>query len=153
MYYAIVLPLTLLLPVICVAAQASAEARPEVLLLAGKWWVFWAGGVRLLLAGFRQVAQPSFTAREIFQLRETESFAVVRELGFANLAMGTIAFLSLWFPAWLVPAALANALYYGFAAVNHARDRAPKNGLRLTAMLTDFVVVAALAAFLASRWR
>ena len=34
--------------------------------LIGKWFVFWAVGVRLLLASSRQVAQPAFTAQTIF---------------------------------------------------------------------------------------
>jgi len=52
--------------------------------LIGKWFVFWAIGVRLFLAGLRQASKPSFTAKEIFHI---QSFAVIRELGFGNLAI------------------------------------------------------------------
>ena len=36
--------------------------------LIGKWFLFWAAGVRLMLAAFRQLFQPEFTARQIFKI-------------------------------------------------------------------------------------
>ena len=42
------------------------------------------------------------------------------EIGFGNLAMGLIATLSLWVPAFLVPGALAGGFYLGLAGLKHA---------------------------------
>lgn len=62
----------------------------DVLLLVGKWFVFWAVGVRQFLAGIRQVVRPQFTSEEIFGIKTKEPWPIVRELGFANLSMGAL---------------------------------------------------------------
>jgi hypothetical protein len=54
----------------------------------GESFVFWAVGVRLLIAGLRQVANPQFTAERIFNIKSAEPLPVVRELGFANTSTG-----------------------------------------------------------------
>jgi hypothetical protein len=59
--------------------RSSVESAWE---LVFRWFVFWGVGVRLLLAGVRQVIQPSFTAREIFHLASADAEVIVRELGF-----------------------------------------------------------------------
>jgi hypothetical protein len=41
------------------------HAPLDLWLLLGRWFVFWAVGVRLLTAGIRQIAQPRFTAETI----------------------------------------------------------------------------------------
>jgi hypothetical protein len=62
-------------------AAGSSRLHP---VLVSKWFVFWAVGVRLLLAGLRQMVQPGFTARTVLGLKSEESSFVVRELGFAT---------------------------------------------------------------------
>jgi len=49
--------------------------QPDVglILLIGRWFVFWGIGVRLGLAGMRQVLQPGFTVRESFKMRGDEA--------------------------------------------------------------------------------
>ena len=84
-----------------------------------KWFVFWAVGVRLFIAGVRQVAQPQFTAESIFEIKDRAAFALVRELGFANLSTGTLGLANLAVPAWVVPAAIVGGLFYGLAAAGH----------------------------------
>jgi hypothetical protein len=61
-YLAIVVLLMLVLPL----ASLLIETREPGLVLVGKWWNFWAIGVRLFTAGLRQVAKPAFTAEVIF---------------------------------------------------------------------------------------
>jgi hypothetical protein len=46
--------------------------------LAGKWFIFWAVGLRLFIAGLRQVINPSFTAKDIFHIDNKESWVIVR---------------------------------------------------------------------------
>jgi hypothetical protein len=87
--------------------------------LALTWLVFWGVGIRLVIAGFRQIFKPAFKAREIFHLPTTESHIVIRELGFANLTMGLMATATLFFPNWLLPAACMGIFFYGVAGIQH----------------------------------
>ena len=40
------------------------------MVLIGRLWVFWAVGIRLFIAGIRQVVQPGFTAQTIFEAHD-----------------------------------------------------------------------------------
>jgi len=63
MYLAAIVLLMLVLPAGCVIGQIVwSGGAADVMLLVGKWFVFWMVGVRLFMAGVRQVAQPQFTA-------------------------------------------------------------------------------------------
>jgi hypothetical protein len=114
--------------------------------LIGKWFTFWAVGVRLALAGLRQSIQPRFTAREIFNLKGDDALSIVRELGLANIAMGTLGLVSLWLPAVTWPAALVGGLYYGLAGALHL-GRGEKTFNERFAMITDLAIFALLAAY------
>jgi hypothetical protein len=141
MYVPIVVALMLVLPLISVLLQLS-SALPggihaaELMPLIAKWYVFWAMGVRLFLAGLRQVVQPSYTAKTILGLKGDESLLLVREIGFANVAMGSIGLASLLLPAWIIPAALLGGIYYGLAGINHIFQK-HRNRLETVAMVSD----------------
>jgi hypothetical protein len=83
--------------------------------LMGRWFVFWAVGVRLLLSGVIQVVRPDFTSKRIFEIEDPRVFGIVREVGFGNIAIGTIGLASLINIGWVVPSAVAGGLYYGLA--------------------------------------
>jgi hypothetical protein len=102
--------------------------------------------VRLFIAGARQVAQPRFTAQDIFRIHDPASFPIVREVGFANLSFGVLGLCSLFRPGWVIPAAIAGGLYYGLAALGHVPSK-NKNAKEYTAMLTDAFVFLVLAVF------
>ena len=92
MYIVTVLLLCVVLPVGSVVVDhAMAHAAMPWLALLGKWFVFWSGGVRLVLAGLRQLIQPGFTSKEIFGIQSDDPLPLVRELGVANLAAGIAA--------------------------------------------------------------
>jgi hypothetical protein len=111
-YFVVVILLLLVLPVASIALETALSPHAvSRLLLVGKWFVFWAAGVPLFIAGLRQVIQPRFTAEEIFDIRDSSSFVIVRELGFANLSMGTLAIASPFHNDWIVPAAIVGGLY------------------------------------------
>src|ERR1700749_728071 len=95
-YLISVLLFMLLLPVGCILYQWQIEKISLSWPLTGKWFVFWAIGARLFIAGLRQVTKPAFTAKEIFHMTTDESYVVIRELGFANLCFGTLGVLSLF---------------------------------------------------------
>jgi hypothetical protein len=146
-YVATVVLLLLVLPLGSVAIEAARSASGVAYItLVGKWFVFWAVGVRLFIAGVRQVLQPSFTAVEIFGIHEPKTLVIVRELGFANLSMGFLGLGSLWHQAWLVPAAIVGGLYYGFAGLGHV-TQGRKNAKQYTAMITDLLAFAVLLTF------
>jgi hypothetical protein len=147
MYFVMVLLLLLLLPAASVAESYlhSAHNAP-VLFLVGKWYVFWAVGVRLFVAGLRQVIQPQFTAEEIFRLEDRSAFPLVREIGFANLSMGLLGICSLWRSGWIVPAAIVGGLYYGLAGVGHIPQN-DKNSKEWVAMVSDGFVFVVLLVF------
>jgi hypothetical protein len=137
MYFIVVIMLLLVLPAASVILESTISAHgASIMGMIGKWYVFWAGGVRLLLAGLRQVSQPRFTASEIFGLDNVKAFPIVREIGFGNLAMGTLAICTIFRGAWLVPAAMVVCLYYGLAGLGHLlRDE--RNAQETVAMASD----------------
>lgn len=136
MYYAVVVLTMFALPVLSVFVDAHAAGSSIDLLLIGKWFTFWAVGVRLLLAGLRQVIQPRYTANEILGLKGEDSLLLVRELGFANLAIGLIGLLSVLIPNWGGAGGLAGGIFYGLAGVNHI-FQPHRNRLENVAMISD----------------
>jgi hypothetical protein len=147
MYFASVVLLLFVLPVGFVAGETVlSHHASSVLLLTGKWFVFWGIGVRLLMAGVRQTLQPRFTAEEIFHVHDAGSFAIVREVGFANLAMGTLGVWSLFHQGWIVPAAIVGGLYYGLAGVGHVLKK-ERNAKETMAMLSDAFIFVVLLVF------
>jgi hypothetical protein len=149
MYVAMIAALMLVAPLISIAAQIlltdhGAQSAAANLVIVARWYVFWAVGVRLSLAGLRQIFQPRYTAETILGLKGAESLFFVRELGFANVSMGSIAALSLIRPAWVAAAALLGTLYYGLAGINHCFHR-NRNGLQNLALVSDLFAAAVLA--------
>jgi hypothetical protein len=150
MYFASVLLLLLIFPLASIALEAIRFGhRITDMSLIGEWFVFWAVGIRLFIAGLRQVFQPSFTAVEIFEIHEPKAFAIVRELGFANLSIGLLGLGSLWHKESLIPAAVAGGLYYGLAGLGHV-PRPHKNAKEHTAMVSDGFAFLVLLAFVLS---
>jgi hypothetical protein len=150
MYFAVVFFLMLAAPVGSIAIEHSLLHSAEpVMSLIGKWFVFWAVGARLALAGLRQYFEPSFTARQIFDIHGDDALPLVRELGVANFAAGTVGILSLLRPDFILPSAIAATIFYGLAGFRHAAQPT-RNAKESFAMATDlfaFVVLAAFSAF------
>lgn len=151
MYLAAIILLMLVLPLLSVAAQAPMLPDAGALMgLIGKWFTFWAVGVRLFLAGLMQAFRPQFTAEDIFAIGDPSALPIVREVGFGNLAIGILGLLSLFFPDFLLPAALAGGLYYGLAGIGHAL-RKERTAKEQVALVSDFGIFLVLAAFVAAR--
>jgi hypothetical protein len=112
MYFLSVLVLMLLAPAGSIAWEHLHGTAP-LMLLVGKWFVFWSVGVRLTLAGLRQQIQPRFTSKEIFGIESDDALPIVRELGVANLATGVVGLLSLIRPGFVLPVAIAAMIFYG----------------------------------------
>ena len=147
MYYAIVACLMFIFPAVSIAIDASAQASPHsmvsILAVVAKWSVFWMVGVRLLLAGLRQIVQPAFTAKTILGIQGDDALLLVRELGFGNTAFGVLGIATLFMPAWTLAAALAGGIFYGLAGINHA-VQPHRNTLENTAMVSDWCAAVVL---------
>jgi uncharacterized protein DUF6790 len=147
MYFIVVILFLLVCPSVSVAIEAFRfHESLTSLALIGRWWTFWAVGVRLFLAGVRQVVQPRFTAEEIFDIHDPSALPIVREIGCANLSMGTLGICSILRPDWVIPAAIVGSLYYGMAGLVHL-PRKNKNAKEYTAMYSDWFVAGILAWF------
>jgi hypothetical protein len=149
MYIFIVIALMLVLPLISIVAQIiladhGAPHGASNLAVVAKWYVFWAVGVRLSLAGLRQIIQPRYTAETILGFKGTEALFFVRELGFANVAMGSVAIASLFAPSWVTPGAMLGAIYYGLAGIIHCFHKG-RNKLENVALVSDLFAAAVLA--------
>jgi len=150
MYLIVVLALTVVLPIVSVVIESFMSTAP-LMLLVGKWFVFWAAGIRLLLAGLKQVSQPSFTAHEIFKMKTDEALPIVRELGFANFSLGLLGIASIWATSFVLPVAIAGTIFYGAAGVQHVTQKG-KSGNETIAMATDIAAFLALAAYVIYVW-
>jgi hypothetical protein len=145
-YFISVFLLMGLFPVLSILIDTLKNSSPDLILIIGKWFVFWAAGVRLLVAGLRQALQPSFTAEGIFKVKDPGAQDIVREVGFGNISIGIASVLSLGFQSWLVPCALIAGLYYGLAGLVHI-NRPERNAMEQTALVSDLVMFVILGGF------
>ncbi|MES1180110.1 MAG: DUF6790 family protein [Hyphomicrobium sp.] len=151
MYVLSIVLLLLIFPAASVAIDAFAfHGGGDLMWLVGKWFTFWACGVRLFMAGVRQNLQPDFTAKEIFRVNDPGALPIVREVGFGNLSIGLTALVSLILPAWLIPAAFVGGLYYGLAGLGHAMNK-ECNAKEQVALWSDVLIFLLLAVFVVSR--
>jgi len=144
MYIAMVFALMLILPIASILFELSFRHYGVLnALLVGKWFVFWAVGVRLLMAGLRQIIQPRYTAENILGLKDPDATLVVRELGFSNTAIGSAGLGSVFSPAWILPLAMIGAIFYGLAGINHLAH-GHRNRLQNVAMTSDVFAASVL---------
>lgn len=147
MYLAMVAGLMFALPIASIIVEWFAISGSDLLFLTGKWFVFWALGLRLLTAGIKQIAQPEFTARTIFEIKDPSAFTVVSELGISNVAIGVLGTGSLFFPAWVLPSAVYGVLFYGIAGIRHLANKR-RNPTENIATISDLWVALVLAVYL-----
>ena len=151
MYLASIILLMVVLPAASVGAEAlHGLGGPDVVRLIGKWFTFWAVGVRLFSAGLTQSFGPQFTARSIFDIKDQSALALVREVGFSNLAIGALGLASLVRPGWLVPTAVVGGLYFGLAGLGHL-FRPKRNFKEQVALISDLAIFILLAVFVAQQ--
>jgi len=120
---------------------------PDLILLIGKWFIFWAVGVRLFTAGLSQILRPAFTAGSIFHLKDKASFAIIRELGIANACGGMVAMISLFIDQWRIPAAFLGGLFLGIAGLQHV-IRKPDNPNEQIPMISNIIIFIIMVVYL-----
>jgi uncharacterized protein DUF6790 len=149
MYVAVVVLLMFVLPLGSAFAEYVTPGAAPLMALIGKWFVFWAAGVRLVLAAVRQLFQPEFTARNIFKIERADALPLVREIGAGNFALGAVGVVSLWRPDFILPIALAAAIFYGIAGFRHLleTDRSLNETVAMGSDLFVFIVLAAYVVY------
>jgi hypothetical protein len=148
MYLAVIILLMGILPALSVIIEFYIlHSSADLMFLIGKWFVFWGVGVRLVLAGLRQIANPTFTADVIFGVKEKAALTIVQELGFANLSIGLLGVLALVRSEWIVPAAMTGGLFYGLAGIKHL-IKGERNRTENIAMVSDLFIFLVLAGYL-----
>ena len=150
MYLLTVALLMFVLPVCSIVAEAIVfKSSTNLFMLVGKWFVFWAAGVRQLTAGIRQIGWPRFTAEGIFGIKNNEPWPIVRELGFANFSMGILGVASIAVAGLTQAAAIVSSLFFGIAGVAHLLRR-KRNLAENVAMISDLFLFAVLLLYLSS---
>ncbi len=148
MYLVSIILLMFVLPVASIVVEVLAfHNGTSIMWLAGKWFVFWAVGVRLFTAGLMQVINPRFTAEKILGTRDFNQSIIVQELGFANIAMGAFACLTILISSWVLPAAIVGCLFLGFAGLRHIFSK-NKNVLERTAMFSNLFIAVVLLIYI-----
>jgi len=145
-YFSIVLLLMLILPIISIAVDLQCNAIISLTQLTGKWFVFWAIGIRLFTAGLKQVIKPQFTLQDIFHISNPEGGVIVKELGFANICFGAAGIISIFIPEWRPAAAFTGGLYLGIAGINHVIKK-PSGPNEVIAMVSDLFIFLVMAIY------
>jgi len=138
-YLLLNISLIFILPLLSIAGEFIIDKVPISWELAAKWFVFWAIGIRLFVAGVKQASSPEFTATKLFNLKNSESYVVIRELGFANISLGVMGILSVINDSWRLIAAITGGLYLGFAGLQHCLKKTDSKN-EVIAMFYDFLV-------------
>ncbi|QGH69007.1 DUF6790 family protein [Pseudactinotalea sp. HY158] len=147
-----ILSFFVVLPTVSILIEwAVRPQRRDLLLLIGRWIVFWAVGIRLFTAGLSQAMRPEYTAEVIFDVTSPVVLPFIQELGFANLALGLVAIVSVLKREWVAPAALAGAMFFGLAGLRHALVAEDATGTRIVALASDLFIFAVLTGYLLRR--
>lgn len=131
--------LMLVLPLISITIELIFFKKYDLMLLIGKWFIFWAIGIRQFTAGIKQTLDPAFTLERILNIRNSESHVVVRELGFANICMGVLGIVSLFVEQFRLSAAIVSGLFMGLAGILHIM-RKPDGRNEVIAMITNIFI-------------
>lgn len=135
--------LTFIIPLIGCLAEFKVSGEVLNFTLFCKWFIFSAVGLRLFLAGIKQVKNPAFTAKQIFHIDSPDSFPILRELGFANICFGLVGIISLFKQEWMIVSAFASGIYYGIAGFQHALKKTAGINEKF-ALWTDLFIFAVL---------
>jgi hypothetical protein len=115
-----------------------------------KWFIFWGVGIRLFFKGVKLTSTPQFTGLTLSSFKNRESCLLLLELGFANMALGSMGILSVINDQWRLIAAIAGAIYFGLA--NMLRVLTKTGGCHeLVTLIHNILVFSGLVAFLISQ--
>jgi hypothetical protein len=135
-------------------AAAGLEARIGQVALSWpnywKWFIFWGVGIRLFFKGIKLASTPQFTGLSLSSFKNRESYLLLLELGFANMALGSMGILSLINDQWRLITAIAGAIYFGLADMLRLLQK-PNGRHELVALIYNILVFSGLVAFMVSQ--
>ena len=102
-----------------------------------KWFIFWGVGIRLFFKGIKLASTP-------------QSHLTLLELGFANMALGSMGILSVINDQWRLIAAIAGAIYFGLADMLRLLKKTDGRHERV-ALVYNILVFLGLVAFMVSQ--
>lgn len=146
-YPCYIVSLVLIMPLIFLITDACIFQKILNISLIGKWFIFWAIGVRLLTAGISQIFYPKFTIRSILKIDKISNSTAVIELGLANLSMGLTGILSLFIPSWRTAVALSGGLFMGLCGILHITKKTRTLNTNV-AMLSDIIIACIMLLYL-----
>lgn len=147
MYLVSVIATTVILPLLATIIELVASPGADPLLVAGRWFVFFGVGIRLLLAGLSQIVRPGFTAKNLLGIETDDANQVVQELGFANTAMGIAGLVAYFFAAsWLPAVAAIAGIFLLLAGLRHLVKKG-KSAMEWIPTITDLILAVVLLAF------
>lgn len=140
LYEASVITFFALVPITGIVADIFIlKSQISIFNLMLKWFVFSGVGLRLLSAGLKQAINPSFTASEIFKVKDKNSFPIVREIGFANISLGVAGVMSFFFSGFRLASSVSGGLYFGLAGCLHLFSK-KRSKDEVFAMFSDYFI-------------
>jgi len=115
-----------------------------------KWFIFWGVGIHLFFKGIKLASAPQFTGLSLSSFKNSERYLLLLELGFANMALGSMGILSVINDQWRLIAAIAAAIYFGLADMLRLLKK-PGGRHELVALLYNLLVFAGLVGYLISQ--
>jgi hypothetical protein len=134
------------------AALLEAHSDQVPLNWAGywKWFIFWGVGIRLFFKGIRLASMPQMTSLSLSSFKNRESYLLLLELGFANMALGAMGILSVINDQWRLIAAIAGAIYFGLTDMLRLLKKTDDRHERV-ALIYNILVFSGLVAFMVSQ--
>jgi hypothetical protein len=115
-----------------------------------KWFIFWGLGIRLFFKGVKLASTPRFTGLSLSSFKNRDSYLLLLELGFANMALGSMGILSVINDQWRLIAAIVGAIYFGLADMLRLLNK-PGGRHELVALIYNVAVFAGLVGYLVSQ--
>jgi len=114
-----------------------------------KWFIFWTIGIRMFATGIKQASSPEATEPKVLSIKNSDTYNMIRKLGFANITIGVMGILSVLHDQWRLLAAITGGLYLGLASVQHyfKKSYTPKQVIALIYDLLVFFVLFLYIAF------
>ena len=115
-----------------------------------KWFIFWGVGIRLFFKGIKLASTPQITGLSLSSFKNRDSYLLLLELGFANMALGAMGILSLINDQWRLIAAIAGAIYFGLTDMLRLLKKTNSRHERV-ALVYNILVFLGLVAFMVSQ--
>lgn len=145
-YLITVLATTLILPLTFAAGASRYTPSAPYLDRLETWFLVYAVGLRLLVAGLRQLIDPMFTLQKIFLIDDARSAKIVQELGIHNIALGSAALACVISQSSTLTIELMAGLFFGLAGILHL-SRPNRSFNQTVAMISDIVIALTLLFF------